>query len=142
MKRRLRKKLQMGEFVVYGFAVKANLHAVGRAGITLNERAFINNFLAYCDYLELGFGGSIGLGGHAVGGLYGYVTRTDGTSTDHSDRSMLRSYLQAKDADDNGLGLVTDVWVGPFVDGNTFSWDAPAKITRPTRAGKMRRRRR
>lgn len=124
MKKRLRKKLKLGEFTEYGFPVRATILAIGPAGITLNLPVFGNNFLTYCESQGLGYGGNLRFGSPSFGGgIDGFVTslgwrdrrgRWHSGSCTSEDRRLVMRYLGAKAAD--GTGLVDDVWVGPLVD--------------------------
>ena len=105
MKKRLRKKLYVGEFRELGFEVEARF----RPGVDADGRnAFLERFLGALSHEELAFGG-----GTSALGLDGFFTLDHRGSATEAHRERVRAVLAADpDVVEPKVGPLVDAWHG------------------------------
>jgi uncharacterized protein YggL (DUF469 family) len=106
MRRRLRKKKRLGEFLELGFEVSAELAAgLEPAGF----EAFIDRVIEAVEARRLGFAG----GGSTR--FEGFVARLDRGSATEADREALAAFLTSDAVVvTHQVGPLVDAWRGPF----------------------------
>jgi len=114
MKKRIRKKLHLGEFREDGFIVKFKLLMV--APKSWKEdcpewEAFYDAFIDFVEENDLGFGGCCGIQWD------GFVARLRGRTCMEQHRDLVRAWLEAReDVSDIDISELIDAWYGPFPD--------------------------
>jgi uncharacterized protein YggL (DUF469 family) len=104
MRRRLRKKKRVGEFMELGFAVTATL----RSGLSHDDvDAFADRWIDAVELRRLAYGGACG----GDGTLDGFVTLMGRGSATEADRRALMACLDADDAVvRHDVGALRDAW--------------------------------
>ena len=106
MRRRLRKKLRVGEFREYGFELSYEL----RPDVTEGEAdAFLDAFIEQVE------ANGLVCGGGGAGESWSFLVTPDGRGrTDEKDRASLGSWLQSEaDVVSYNIGGFLDLWHGP-----------------------------